>query len=98
MYSMKLFLSMLLTCLNAFAPGQAMLHRANPGGPASESQEVSSSSAIPSRSRAKAAKGQLGNNLGSAWISRANQETVRILKFCAFVDLIRPVDSSPRDP
>jgi hypothetical protein len=66
MYSMKLFLSMILTCLNACAPSQAMLHRANPGGPASEAQEVSSSSAISSQLRAMAAKGQLGNDLGSA--------------------------------
>jgi murein L,D-transpeptidase YcbB/YkuD len=66
MYSMKLFLSMLLTCLNACPPSQAMLHLTNPGGPASEAQEVSSSSAISSQLRAKAAKGQLGNDLGSA--------------------------------
>jgi hypothetical protein len=44
--SMKLFLSMLLTCLNAYAPSEAMLHLTNPGGPASEAQEVSNSSAI----------------------------------------------------
>ena len=66
MYSMKLFLSMILTCLNACAPSQSMLHLANPGGPASNTQEVSSSSAISSELRGMAAKGQLGNNLSTA--------------------------------
>jgi L,D-transpeptidase YcbB len=66
MYSMKLFLSVLVTGLNACAPSQAMLHLTNPDGAASEAQEVSSSSAISSQLRTMAAKGQLGNNLGSA--------------------------------
>ncbi len=61
MYSMKLFLSMILTCLNTCAPSQSMLHLANPGAPASNTP-----SAISSELRALAAKGQLGNNLGSA--------------------------------
>jgi L,D-transpeptidase YcbB len=63
---MKLFLSMILTCLNGCAPSQSMLYLANPGVPASNTQEVSSSAAISSELRAMAAKGQLGNNLGSA--------------------------------
>ena len=66
MYSMKLFFSMILTCLNVCAPSQSMLHLANLGGPASNTQEVSSSSPISSELRAMAAKGQLGNNLGYA--------------------------------
>ena len=66
MYSMKLFLSMILSCLNACAPSQSMLHLANPVAPASNTQGVSSSAAISSELRAMAAKGQLGNNLGSA--------------------------------
>jgi L,D-transpeptidase YcbB len=66
MYSMKFFLWMTLTSLNVCAPSQTMLHLANPGGPASMAQEVSSSSAISSELRGMAAKGQLGNNLGSA--------------------------------
>jgi hypothetical protein len=66
MYSMKLFLSMILALLNACAPSQAILHLANPGGPASEAQEMSASSAISSELRAMAAKGQLGNKPGSA--------------------------------
>jgi L,D-transpeptidase YcbB len=66
MYSMKLFLSMILACLNACAPSQAMLHPANFGGAASQTQEVSSPPAISSELRAMAGKGQLGNNLGSA--------------------------------
>ena len=66
MYSMKFFLLMTLTSLNVSAPSQTMLHLANPGGPASMAQEVSSSSAISSELRGMAAKGQLGNNLGSA--------------------------------
>jgi murein L,D-transpeptidase YcbB/YkuD len=65
MYSMKLFLSMILTCLNVCAPCQTMLHLANLGGPGSKTQEVSSSSAISSELRGMAARGQLGNNLGS---------------------------------
>ena len=66
MYSVTLFLSMIVTCLVVFAPSQTMLHLANLGGPASSNQEVSSSSAISTELRAMAAKGQLGNNLGSA--------------------------------
>ena len=66
MYSTKLFLSMILSCLTACAPSQAMPHLANPGGPASKTEEVSSSSAISSELRGMAAKGHLGNNLGSA--------------------------------
>ena len=66
MHSMKLFLSMILSCLNACAPSQSMLHLANPGAPASNTQEVSGSAATSSELRAMAAKGQLGNNLGSA--------------------------------
>jgi L,D-transpeptidase YcbB len=45
-------------------PSQTMLYLANPGGPASNTQEVSSSSALSAELRAMAAKGQLGN--GSA--------------------------------
>jgi murein L,D-transpeptidase YcbB/YkuD len=66
MYSTKLFLSMILSCLTVCAPSQSMLHLASLGGPASNTQEVSSSSTISSELRAMAAKGQLGNNLGSA--------------------------------
>ncbi len=66
MYSVTLFLSMIVTCLVVFAPSQTMLHLANLDGPASSNQEVSSSSAISTELRAMAAKGQLGNNLGSA--------------------------------
>ena len=66
MHSMQLFLSMILSCLNVCAPRQTMLYLANPGATASNTQEVSSSSAISSELRAMAAKGQLGNNLGSA--------------------------------
>jgi L,D-transpeptidase YcbB len=66
MYSTKLFLSMILSCLNVCAPSQSMLHLANLGATASNTQEVSSTSAISSELRAMAAKGQLGNNLGSA--------------------------------
>ena len=61
MYSTKLFLSMILTCLTTCAPSQSMLHFSNPGAPASNTP-----SAISSELRALAAKGQLGNNLGSA--------------------------------
>lgn len=60
MYSTKLFLSMILTCLTTCAPSQSMLHFSNPGAPASNTP-----SAISSELRALAAKGQLGNNLGS---------------------------------
>ena len=66
MHSMRLFLAMILTCVTVCGPRQAMLHPANSGGAASESQEVSSSSAISSELRSMAAKGQLGNNFGSA--------------------------------
>jgi L,D-transpeptidase YcbB len=66
MHSMKLFLSMILTWLSACAPSQAILHLAYPGGPASETQEISGSSAISSELRAMAAKGQLGKNPASA--------------------------------
>ncbi len=66
MYPTKLFLSMILACLNVSAPRQTMLHVANHGGPVSNIQEVSSSSAISSELRAMAAKGQLGNNPSSA--------------------------------
>jgi L,D-transpeptidase YcbB len=66
MYSMKLFLSMILTCFSVCAPRQTTLHLANLGGSASKTQEVSSSSAISSELRVMAAKRQLGNNLGSA--------------------------------
>jgi murein L,D-transpeptidase YcbB/YkuD len=61
-HSMKLFLSTILTCLNACAPNQAMLHLANFGGPASNTQEVSGTSAISSELRGMAANGQLGSN------------------------------------
>jgi hypothetical protein len=57
MYSMKLFFSMILGCLNVCVPSQTMLYLANPGGPASNTQEVSSSSALSSELRAMAAKG-----------------------------------------
>jgi L,D-transpeptidase YcbB len=63
---MMLLLSMILTCLNVCAPGQTMLHLANLGEAASKTQEVSGSSAISSELRVMAAKGQLGNVLGSA--------------------------------
>jgi L,D-transpeptidase YcbB len=66
MHSMKVFLSMILTWLSACAPSQAILHLAYPGGPASETQEISGSSAISSELRAMAAKGQLGKNPASA--------------------------------
>ncbi len=66
MYSTKLFLSMILSCLNVCGPSQSMLHPANLGATAGNTQEVSSSSAISSELRAMAAKGQLGNNLGSS--------------------------------
>jgi murein L,D-transpeptidase YcbB/YkuD len=75
MYSMKLFLSTIFTCLNVCAPSQTMLYLANLGAPANSTQEVSSSSAISSELRAMAAKGQLGNNLGSA----ANREQIKKL-------------------
>jgi L,D-transpeptidase YcbB len=65
MYSMKLFLPTILTCLSVCAPSQTMLHVANPGGSASQTQQDSSSSAISSELRGMAAKGQLGNNPGS---------------------------------
>jgi hypothetical protein len=66
MYSMKLLLSLILTCLNACAPSQTMLPLAHLGGPARTTQKSSGTSAISSELRAMAAKGQLGNNLGSA--------------------------------
>jgi L,D-transpeptidase YcbB len=66
MYSMKLFLSMILGCLNVCTPSQSMLHLSTLGAPPSNTQEVSGPSAISSELRAMAAKGQLGNNLGSA--------------------------------
>jgi L,D-transpeptidase YcbB len=66
MYPIRLFVSMILTCLTACAPGQTMPRQANGGGPASKTQEASSSSAISSELRGMAAKGQLGNNRGSA--------------------------------
>jgi murein L,D-transpeptidase YcbB/YkuD len=62
---MKLFLSIVLTGLNACAPSQAMLHLAKLGGPASEIQEAPGPSAISSELRAMAGKGQLGKKLGS---------------------------------
>ena len=64
MYSMKLFFLMMLGCLKVCVSSQSMLYLANPGGPASNTQEVSSSSALSSELRAMAANGQLGN--GSA--------------------------------
>ncbi len=57
---------MIVSCLTACAPSQSMLHLANTGGAVSGTQEVSGSPAISSELRAMAAKGQLGNNLGSA--------------------------------
>jgi L,D-transpeptidase YcbB len=66
MYSMKLLLSMILTCLNACTPSQTVLPPADLGGPARTTQESSGASAISSELRTMAAKGQLGNNLGSA--------------------------------
>src|SRR5271156_1512195 len=84
MYSMKLFLSVLLPCLNACAPSQAMLYLVNPGRPVSEAQEVSSSSAISSQLRAMAAKGQLGNDLGSAGF---REQIKRLYESANFVPL-----------
>jgi L,D-transpeptidase YcbB len=55
---------MMLGCLKVCVSSQSMLYLANPGGPASNTQEVSSSSALSAEIRAMAAKGQLGN--GSA--------------------------------
>jgi hypothetical protein len=66
MVSVTLLLSMILTCLNACAPSQTVLPLADLGGPARTTQESSGTSAISSELRAMAAKGQLGNNLGSA--------------------------------
>jgi L,D-transpeptidase YcbB len=63
---MSLFLSVILTCLNVCRPRNTMLHPSYFAGVASESQEVSSSSAISSELRRMAANGQLANNLGSA--------------------------------
>jgi L,D-transpeptidase YcbB len=84
MFSMKLFLSMILTCLNACAPGQTMLHLADLGGTASNTQEVSSSSAISSELRGMAAKGKLGNNLGSPGF---RAETKRLYESVNFAPL-----------
>src|SRR5271156_3510921 len=84
MYSMKLFLSVLLPCLNACAPSQAMLYLVNPGRPVSEAQEVSSSSAISSQLRAMAAKGQLGNNPGSVGF---REQIKRLYESANFVPL-----------
>jgi L,D-transpeptidase YcbB len=84
MYSMKLFLSMILTCLKVCASSQTMLHLANFGGAASEAQEVSSSSAISSELRGMAAKGQLGNNLGSAGF---REQIKRLYESANFVPL-----------
>jgi murein L,D-transpeptidase YcbB/YkuD len=84
MYSLKLLLSMILTCLNVCAPSQAMLHLASLGGPASNTQEVSSSSAISSELRGMAAKGQLGNNLGSAGF---REQIKRLYESANFVPL-----------
>jgi hypothetical protein len=50
-------------CLRA---SQTMLPLAHLGGPARTTQKSSGTSAISSELRAMAAKGQLGNNLGSA--------------------------------
>jgi murein L,D-transpeptidase YcbB/YkuD len=72
---MKLLLSIILTCLTVCAPSQAMLYLAKLGAPASSVQEVSSSSAISSELRAMTAKGQLGDNLGSA----GNREQIKKL-------------------
>src|SRR5271155_4831232 len=66
MHSVRLFLAIILTCVTVCGSRQAMLHLGKFGGTVSESQEVSSSSAISSELRSMAAKGQLGNNLGSA--------------------------------
>ena len=75
MYSLSLFLSMILTCLNVCGPRRTMLHLG---------QEVSSSSAISSELRSMAAKGQLGNNLGSA----GNREQIkRLYESANFVPL-----------
>jgi murein L,D-transpeptidase YcbB/YkuD len=84
MYSMNLFLSMILTCLNVCAPSQTMLRLASLGGPASKTQEVSSSSAISSELRGMAAKGQLGNNLGSAGY---REQIKRLYESATFVPL-----------
>jgi L,D-transpeptidase YcbB len=84
MYSMKLFFSMILTCLNVCAPSQTMLHLASLGGPASNNQEVSSSSAISSELRGMAAKGQLGSNLGSAGF---REQIKRLYESASFVPL-----------
>src|SRR5450631_626993 len=84
MYSMKLFLSMILTCLKVCASSQTMLHLANFAGAASDAQEVSSSSAISSELRGMAAKGQLGNNLGSAGF---REQIKRLYESANFVPL-----------
>jgi L,D-transpeptidase YcbB len=75
MYSMKLLLSMILTCLNGCAPSQNMLPVADRGRPASETQESSGGSAISSELRAMAAKAQLGNTR----ISAAYREQIKRL-------------------
>jgi L,D-transpeptidase YcbB len=75
MYLLSLLLSMILTCLNVCGPRRTMLHLG---------QEVSSSSAISSELRSMAAKGQLGNNLGSA----GNREQIkRLYESANFVPL-----------
>ena len=84
MHSMRLCLAMILTCVTVCGPRQAVLHPANSGGAASERQEVSNSSAISSELRLMAAKGQLGNNLGSA----GNREQIkRLYESANFVPL-----------
>ena len=75
MYSLSLFLSIILTCQNVCGPRRTMLHLG---------QEVSSSSAISSELRSMAAKGQLGNNLGAA----GNREQIkRLYESANFVPL-----------
>ena len=75
MYLLSLFLSMILICLNVCGPRRTMLHLG---------QEVSSSSPISSELRSMAAKGQLGNNLGSA----GNREQIkRLYESANFVPL-----------
>jgi murein L,D-transpeptidase YcbB/YkuD len=84
MYSMKLLLSMILTCLNACAPSQNTLPLADRGGPASETQESSGASAISSELGAMAAKGQLGNSRGSA---AYREQVKRLYESAHFVPL-----------
>jgi L,D-transpeptidase YcbB len=84
MYSMKLLLSMTLTCFNACAPSQNTLPLAGRGGPASETQESPGVPAISSELRAMASKGQLGNSRGSA---AYREQVKRLYESAQFVPL-----------